>query len=401
MYEVAPVARYFRWRWLPVSMRIPTVIMRGGTSKCVMFQARDLPTEPKLRDRVLLAVMGSPDPRQIDGLGGSYSTTSKVCIIGPASVPGADIDYTFAQVSITASLVDYKGNCGNCSSAVGPFAIDEGLVPAVEGSTTVRIYNTNTRKIIRAEVPVKNGRFDPVGQTRISGVPNPGSRQLLWFDDPGGSVTGKLLPTGNATDVVDIPELGSVPISIVDAANPVVFVRGEHLGVTGTESPTELDANQHFSTRIENVRAVAAQLCGLVTDWREAARSPAVPKVAFVMAPREYKDLSGNPVSADAMDILARIMSMQTCHRAYALTGGVATCAAAFIPGTVVNALVSPAVLQQGRLRLGHPSGTLELQADVAVGPAGVQVRSVAGVRTARRIMDGHVMVSEAALAEA
>lgn len=378
--------------------KIPCVLMRGGTSKCVTFHAHDLPADPAERDRVLLEVMGSPDPRQIDGLGGSFSTTSKAIIIGPPSVPGADVDYTFAQVSITEALVDYKGNCGNCSGAVGPFAIDEGLVPAVEPITIVRIYNTNTKKIIRAEVPVKNGRFNPDGSVSISGVPKPGSKQILWFDDPGGSVTGKLLPTGNPTDVVDVPGVGTVPISIVDAANPVVFIRGELLGVDGTESPGQLDADLDFCTRVEAVRAMAAEMIGLVPSWREASRSPAVPKVAFVLPPKGYKTVAGGTVAPEEMDLLAKIMSMRTCHRAYALTGAVSTCAAAYIPGTVVYDVVPEAARQRGAMRLGHPSGTIELLAAVAAEPDGVVVHSVSSVRTARRIMDGYVYVSESQL---
>ena len=380
--------------------RIPCAIMRGGTSKCVMFHSRDLPEDRSLLNRILLAVMGSPDPRQINGLGGAFSTTSKVCIVGPPSVKDADVDYTFAQVSITDALVDFKGNCGNCSSAVGPFAIDEGLVEAIEPITTVRIYNTNTRKIIRAEVPVRNGKYDPLGTTYIAGVPAPGSRVSMWFDNPGGSLLGKLLPTGTATDVVDIPFLGATPISIVDAGNPVVFVEAERLGITGTEPPAFLDGNADFSQKIEAVRSVAAAICGFVPDWRLATKiSPAVPKVAFVAPPRSYADLTGNTVAASEMDLLARMMSMQTVHRSYALTGAVATGAAAYIPGTVVNRTIPAAALASGFLRLGHPGGILDLEAIVELAPDGVEIRSVGSVRTARRIMDGFVYVGDALVA--
>ena len=377
------------------SARFPCVIMRGGTSKCVVFHAKDLPSDGELRDRLLLSIMGSPDPRQIDGLGGSYSTTSKVCIIGPPSVPDADVDYTFAQVSITDPLVDYKGNCGNCSSAVGPFAIDEGLLEAVEPLTTVRIYNTNTRKMIRAEVPVRKGRFDPEGDTLISGVPNPGSRILMWFDSPGGAVTGKLLPTGQAKDIVDVPGLDKVPISIVDAGNPCVFILGDHLSKNGTESPGELDADSQFSERIENVRSVAAEMSGLVSDWRQAtASSPAVPKSVFILPPTDYNNLTGNTVAAEEMDILARIMSMQTCHRAFALTGAVATAAAAFTPGSVVYEVVPEEVRESGVVRIGHPSGTMEMQVQIEDG----EVKAVGAIRTSRRLMEGHVHVHEGLL---
>jgi 2-methylaconitate cis-trans-isomerase PrpF len=342
------------------SARIPGVIMRGGTSKCVVFHAQDLPSDDELRDRLLLFIMGSPDPRQIDGLGGSYSTTSKVCIIGPPSVPEADVDYTFAQVSITDPVVDYKGNCGNCSSAVGPFAIDEGLLEAVEPLTTVRIYNTNTRKI-----------------------------------SPGGAVTGKLLPTGQPQDIVEVPGLDKVPISIVDAGNPCVFILGDHLSKNGTESPGELDADSHFSERIENVRSIAAEMSGLVSDWRQAtASSPAVPKSVFILPPADYKNLLGTTVAAEEMDILARIMSMQTCHRAFALTGAVATAAAAFTPGSVVYELVPDKVRESGVVRIGHPSGTMEMQVQIEDG----EVKAVGAIRTSRRLMEGHVHVHEGLL---
>lgn len=373
------------------SNRIPCVIMRGGTSKCVVFHAKDLPSDSEMRDQLLLSIMGSPDPRQIDGLGGSYSTTSKVCIIGPPSVPDADIDYTFAQVSITDPIVDYKGNCGNCSSSVGPFAIDEGLLETVEEPfTTVRIYNTNTQKIIRAEVPVREGRFDSVGDTFISGVPNPGSRILVWFDSPGGAVTGKLLPTGQPKDIVDIPGLGEVPISIVDAGNPCVFVSGDYLLKNGTESPDELDADSQFSEKIETVRSVAAEMSGLISDWRQAtAHSPAVPKSVFIMPPADYTNLVGSQIAAKEMDILARIMSMQTCHRAFALTGAVATVAAAFTKGSVVYETLSDEVRKSRIIRIGHPSGTMEMQVQIDNGEVG----AVGTIRTARRLMKGYVYV--------
>ena len=376
--------------------------MRGGTSKCLFFHEKDLPVDRAERDRLLLAIMGSPDPRQIDGLGGSYSTTSKVCIIGrPPEGMDADVTYTFAQVSVTAPIVDYGGNCGNCSSAVGPFAVEEGLVEAKEPSTTVRVYNTNTDKILRLDVAVKDGRYDPEGSVRISGVPNPASRIVVWFDDPAGAVTGTLLPTGHARDVIDVPELGQVAISIVDAANPVAFVRGEALGVTGRESPAELDASADFSRRIEAIRSIAAEMCHIVDDRRDATRkSPGIPKVAFVMPPGDYQDLSGRTIPAADMDLLGRIMSMQTCNRAYALTGAVATCAAAFIPGTVVSDIVTDGARKARRIRIGHPSGALEMSADIEMLEGSVAVRSIGSVRTARRLMDGYVHVTESVLSQ-
>src|SRR5204863_3832338 len=214
--------------------KIPAVYMRGGTSRCLVFHDKDLPRSGPARDRILLSALGSPDPygRQLDGLGGGISSLSKACIIGPPSHPGADVDYTFAQVDVKNPVVDYQGNCGNCSSAVGPFAIDERLVPGVAGETRVRIHNTNTRKLIVAHVPVKDGEAAVEGDFELAGVPGRGARIALDFLDPGGAGSGRLLPTGNPRDVVD-----GIEASLVDATNPVVFVRAKDLGLAGIETP--------------------------------------------------------------------------------------------------------------------------------------------------------------------
>lgn len=373
---------------------IPVVIIRGGTSKGLFFHEADLPKDQKLRDEILLAAMGSPDPRQIDGMGGSYSTTSKVAIIGPSTRPDADVDYTFAQVSVTQALVDYKGNCGNISAGVGPFAIDEGLVEAKEPMTVVRIHNTNTGKIIHAEVAVRDGKADIYGDTVIPGVPGTGAEIRLGFVDPGGSVTGKLLPTGNARDEWDIPGFGPLTVSCVDAANPLVFVRAADLGMTGTESAETIDANERWLDLLETIRSVAAEKCGIIDDYRRATdESPAVPKIAIVAPPASYKTAVGEEISADDIDLCARIMSMQKAHRAYALTGGIATAAAACIPGTVVEEVVRKDRDPEAPIRLGHPGGAMPLYAVAETVNGEVQIRSVKSVRTSRRLMEGTVYV--------
>ena len=216
-------------------MKVPAVIMRGGTSKAVFFHERDLPEDPELRDAFILAAYGSPDPdrRQVDGLGGATSTTSKVAVIGDGRPHGVDVTYDFGQVSIDTPLVDRRGNCGNISSAVGPFAVDEGLVPATEGITKVRFLNLNTNKVIVAHVPTRDGRFDPVGDFAIPGVPGTGARVRLEYVSPGGSVTGRLLPTGHVVDTLEVPGLGTIEVSHVDAANPLTFVRWLYVGLTG------------------------------------------------------------------------------------------------------------------------------------------------------------------------
>ena len=212
-----------------MQLKIKTVFMRGGTSRALFFRKEDLPSDPDVRARVVLAAYGSPDPygRQINGIGGATSTTSKVAIIGPATQPGVDVNYTFGQVDITRPLIDGRGNCGNISSAVGPYAIDEGLVKATDPVTHVRFLNTNTNKVIVAHVPTRHGKFDEEGDFAIDGIPGTGSKIVLEYLDPGGAVTGKLLPTGNVRDILDVPGVGQIEVSIVDAANPCVFWRFE------------------------------------------------------------------------------------------------------------------------------------------------------------------------------
>ncbi len=372
--------------------RIRCAFIRGGTSRGAYLLAKDLPRDPALRDQVILAIYGSPDPRQIDGLGGADSLTSKVAIIAPSTRPDADVDYTFGQVSITAPLVDYKGNCGNISSGVGPFAVDEGLVPAVEPITQVRIYNTNTRKIIVADVPVKDGRALVEGDCAIDGVPGTGARIMLDFVDSGGSVTGKLLPTGRVKDTIEV-EGRRYTVSLVDAANPAIFVKAEDLGLKGTELAAEIDANPWLLAELERIRSVGAETIGLVQDWRDGTRlSPAVPKVAFVSPPQEYRSSKGTVVNIDDIDLTARIMSMQKAHKAYAVTGAIVTSAAARIPGTVVNDVSRP---REGSdfVRIGHSSGQLALEIVIQERQEDYYLARAALERTARRIMDGYVYV--------
>src|SRR5438552_3203488 len=270
--------------------RVRAVYMRGGTSRCLCFHAEDLPEPGRERDSILLAALGSPDPygRQLDGLGGGISSLSKACIIGPPTLPGADVDYTFAQVEVKKAFVDYAGNCGNCSSAVGPFAIDEGLVRATEGVTRVRIHNTNTKKLIVAHVPVEDGEAAVRGDFELAGVGGRGARIALDFVEPGGAGTGRLLPTGRPRDVV-----AGVEVSCVDATNPVVFVRARDLGLTGTETPQAIDADHDVSARLEKLRVEAAARMGM-------PESAAVPKIAFVAPPTDTTALDGVRYPAEA-----------------------------------------------------------------------------------------------------
>ncbi|MFN8458249.1 MAG: PrpF domain-containing protein [Anaerolineae bacterium] len=377
-------------------IKIPCTIMRGGTSKALFFHEADLPEDQPRRDQVLLAAFGSPDPRQIDGLGGSYSTTSKAAIIGPSQAAGIDVNYTFGQVSITAPLVDYRGNCGNISSAVGPFAIDEGLVAALEPCTCVRILNTNTNKVIEAEVPVAEGCAAIEGDCVISGVPGSGGRVRLGFVDPGGSVTGQLLPTGRALDILTVPGLGEIEASLVDAGNPGVFVRARDAGLLATELPDELDAQPAVLERLERIRSAAAVAMGLVEEAGRATElSPAVPKIAIVAPPTSYRQANGATVQAEKVDVVARIMSMQRTHRSYAITGAIALAAAAGIPGTVVAEVTGSASGLAKQFRLGHPAGTMTLEVVTAQTNGSLQILKVIAERTARRLMDGYVYVPQ------
>ena len=375
--------------------RIPAVLMRGGTSKGLFFHEKDLPPDPRRRDRAILAAYGSPDPykRQIDGVGGALSVTSKVAVIGPSPAPDYDVVYHFGQVSIDRPIVDVKGNCGNISSAVGPFAVDEGLVTAVEPVTRVRIHQKNTNKLIVAEVPVKDGKFNEEGDYAIDGVPGTGSRILLRFVDPAGAVTGKLFPTGNRRDRFDIPGRGAVEVTCIDAANPFVFVPAAALGLSGTETE-ELERRAEIKSMLEAIRCRAAVRLGITASEEEATRrSQAVPKVAVVAAPATYAALNGRMVEAREVDLLARMMSMGTLHRSYAVSGAVATAGAAMIPGTVVGELVREEARGRDLLRIGHPGGVIDVGAVIEPRAGEHIYREAVLERTARRLMEGHVLV--------
>jgi hypothetical protein len=361
--------------------RIRAVYMRGGTSRCLVFHDGDLPTAGPERDRVLLAALGSPDPygRQLDGLGGGISSLSKACIIGPPSHADAQVDYTFAQVEVSRPVVDYTGNCGNCSSSVGPFAIDERLVPSSEGETVVRVHNTNTKKLIVAHVPVADGEAAAEGDFELPGVAGRGARIALDFLDPGGAGTGRLLPTGRARDTVE-----GVTASLVDATNPVVFVRAKDLGLTGTESPSAMDANPELSACLERIRASAAEMMGI-------PGSAANPKVAVVAPAAPFTALDGARYGADQVDLLARVISMGNCHRAFALTSAMCLAVAARIDGTVVSEC--DASRGKDDVRLGHPSGVLPIAATVSSRGGITHAECVTVYRTARRLMEGFIRV--------
>ncbi len=377
--------------------RIPSVVMRGGTSKGIFFHGNHLPRDAEKRDRVILTAFGSPDPyrRQIDGLGGAVSTTSKTAIISRSTNPEYDVVYNFGQVSIDRPIIDYKGNCGNISSAVGPFAVDEGLVPAVEPMTTVRIYQKNTDKLIVAEVPVKHGRYDETGDYAISGVPGTGGKITLRFSDPGGAVTGRLLPTGNTRDTLEVPGLGTVEVTIIDAANPVVLVPATQIGLLGTEID-EIDESIDIKDKLEAIRCAAAVVIGIAKSPQEATRSSqAVPKIACISAPQSYNASNGKRVKAETIDLTIRIMSMGTLHRSIAVSGAIAAAGAAIIGETVAFKLKNKSSTGGTIINLGHPGGIVDVVAKIDMENGEPHYVEAAVGRTARRLMEGYVLVPE------
>ena len=370
---------------------IPAMIIRGGTSKGIYLLKSDLPKDPAQWEKILLKMMGSPDKKQIDGLGGSQSVTSKVAIVSPSGREDADVDYTFAQVSVDKPLVSYKGNCGNISSGVGPFAIEKGLVKVEEGTTSVRIYNTNTDKIIVADVKTKNGQVMYEGNFSIAGVPGTASPIRLKFLNPAGTLGRGLLPTGNAVDILDIPEFGKVEVSIVDAANPLVFVKAKDLGLTGRELPEELNADKEKLEILERVRGIAAVKLGLIDDYAKAAwETPGIPKMTFVSEAETYSNMDGIEIKKEEIDLLSRMMSMQKAHPSYAMTGAMCTAAAAVIPGSIVNQMCSENVDTQF-IRIGHPGGILECGVDYKETSEELMIYDTFGFRTANLLMEGIV----------
>lgn len=378
---------------------IPALLMRGGTSKGAYVMLKDLPVEPLLRDKVILAMYGSPDERQIGGIGGADPLTSKVALIAPSCRENVDVDYTFGYVGIKEAVVDYEGNCGNMSSGVGPFAVMKGLVPIKEPVTRVRVYNTNTKKIIEIDVPVKDGQVVTEGDYAIAGVPGTGEKITLNFPNSAGSKTGKLLPTGNVVDEIVLKNGKKVRVSLVDAANPSIFVKAEDIGLTGKELPQDAQNNPAILAVMEDIRSTGAVMMGLA-DSKESV-GPAVPKVAFVAAAQGYNTSSGDEIKREDCDLLARTKAMAVMHKTYAVTGGICLATAACIEGTVVNEIVSQQAKASGQVRIGHPSGILEVFVDLHKASNGSWNLLRAGVcRTVKPIMEGVIYVPGTVYAE-
>ncbi|SEF47954.1 2-methylaconitate cis-trans isomerase PrpF family protein [Bosea lathyri] len=383
--------------------RLRATFMRGGTSKAVVFNSRDLPADPALWDPIFLAVMGSPDAngRQLNGMGGGLSSVSKICVVGPPTRPDADIDYTFAQVSVKQASVDYSGNCGNMSSAMGPFAVEEGLVEApADGDAVVRIHNTNTGKVIIARFAMRDGEADVDGDFAIDGVAGTGAPVRLEFIDPGGTKTGRLLPTGRVRDILDIPGLGQVEASLVDAANPCVFVDASALGKQGTELPEALEQDRAFLERMEAIRCAASVAMGIAPDIAAAAAIPSVPKVAMIVSPRRMETLSGRVLDAGEMSLGIRMISIGQPHRAVPITGATCLAIAVRVVGSLPHAL---AWAGDGPITVAHPSGATVVDAAVENADDPARARAVHGAvyRTARRLFEGQVFYQAPRLAQA
>ena len=380
-------------------LKLPAVFMRGGTSNAVVFHARDLPHDRAQWDEIFLAAIGSPDPygRQLDGMGGGVSSVSKVCVVGPSTRPDADIDYTFAQVQVKKAEVDYSANCGNMSSAMGPFAVDEGLFKVVGREAVVRIHNTNTKKIIQARFNIDEGLSEVDGDLAIPGVSGTGSAVRLEFLQPGGATTGKLLPTGNVTDVLDVPGVGKLTVSMVDAANATVFVRAADIGLQGTEMPDALEANAAVMKKLSAIRIAASVAMGITKNLEEAAKKSAVPFVGFVAGPQDAVTLTGDALKASDIDLTARMLSNGQPHRALPLTVSLCTAVAARIEGSVVHAVTRVAsdknADKNAPIRIAMPSGILTVAADVKQKDGQWHAEQGAFYRTQRRLFEGFVYV--------
>jgi 2-methylaconitate cis-trans-isomerase PrpF len=369
---------------------LPFVLMRGGTSKGVFLRAEDVPADRARLTGVLLDLFGSPDRRQVDGLGGADKLTSKAAIIGKPVRADTDVTYLFGQVGTVRAEVDYNLNCGNLTAAVGVYAIQEGLVAPVEGTTVVRVHNVNTDRVIRVEVPVRAGKPLWQGDLAIGGVPGTGAPIALDFSQAIGAITGKLLPTGQALDLMDVPGVGSIELSVVDGANMAVYVHHAALRMTGIESPDQIDADDDLKFRMDAIRKVVAYRCGLREYW-DARQAPSTPMLIVLRPPADYVTCTqGDPIAGADIDLVVRQYASGSASKTLAGTLTATTGLACRMPGTLPHRLLGPQ--PAGRpLTFGHPSGVIQVEAEVDGGAMGEQprVRRLAVQRTARRLAEG------------
>lgn len=376
-------------------LKIPAVFMRGGTSNAIVFKEHDLPEDRSLWPEIFRAAQGSPDPfgRQLNGMGGGISSLSKICVIGPPSRDDADVDYTFAQVGVRNDKVTFNTNCGNMSSAMGPFSVDEGFVKVNGNEATVRIHNTNTKKIIVSRFDMDDGVAGVDGDYVMPGVADAGNRVRLDFLEPGGAGTGKLLPSGNVIDVMNIPGMGRVEASIVDAANPAVYVDASAVGLVGTELPADIDAMTDVMEKLEAIRRHAGVLAGFAESVEEMASKPTVISPGIVAAAQESPTLTGEVISDRDGDFVCRIVSSGNVHRALPGTRSICTAVASRIEGTVVHRVTRPVEDPSADIRIIQPSGVIVLAADVVVEDGQPFARSATIYRTQRRLFEGFVCV--------
>lgn len=395
----------------PPQLRIPATYMRGGTSKGVFFRLADLPEAARVpgpaRDALLMRVIGSPDPygKHTDGMGGATSSTSKCVIVSPSTRPSHDVDYLYGQVAIDTAFVDWSGNCGNLSTAVGPFAIAAGLIDPArlprQGSFPVRIWQANIGKTIVCHVPVADGQVQETGDFELDGVTFPAAEIVLEFIDPAdegeGEGGGAMFPTGNLVDTLEVPGVGSFEATLIDAGIPTVFLDAAALGYTGTELQEAINGDAAALARFEAIRAHGALRMGLIRDLAEAARRQHTPKVAFVAPPQDYRASSGRQIAAADIDLCVRALSMGKLHHAMMGTAAVAIATAAAVPGTLVNRAAGGGA--RTSVVFGHPSGTLRVGAEAEQVDGQWTVRKAVMSRSARVLMEGWVRVPQAASA--
>jgi len=377
---------------VPEQTEVRCVLMRGGTSKALFFHEADVPPAGPARDRLLKRAMGTPDVLQIDGMGGSRLVTSKVAIIRRSTRADADVDYTFAQVDVDRDIVGYDANCGNISSAVAPFAIDEGLVDITEPVTTVRIYNTNTDKMLVSKVQVKGGKARVLGDCAIAGVPGTGAEILMDYTGTVGAKTGKLLPTSHVVDTVTLEDGRVFEVSIVDAANPCVFIHATQLGLTGSELPDAISADRALIEVIGEIQSKAGQMIGLWPDW-SAVHLPGLPLAVMTAPPADFSDVHREVQSAGSMDLRVRMVFLGKCHDSMAGTGSMCTAAASRVVGSVVHQAIGAERAATSALRIGHPLGVMEVKvvAEPVAGSSAPNYTALGLTRTARRLMAGTI----------
>ena len=372
---------------------IKATYYRGGTSKGVFFQKKDLPTQDeKELNKIFLKVIGSPDPngRQLNGMGGGVSSVSKCVIISPSERDDADVDYNFIQIAVDQPIAEWNNNCGNLSGAVGPYAVQEGIIKPKEGENKIRIYQVNTDKIIHSTFNVKDGKPEIEGDYTIAGVYGESSKVRLDYLEPGGSGTGKLLPTGNVIDEIEIDGFGKIKVSVVDAATPLIYIQAEDLGLKGTESPDELDSNTEKMEIIQKIRRKCAFMTGLSKSEHEAPMN--TPRIGIVTSPKDYISLDKSNIKGDDQDITARMFSMGKTHKAIMGTAGVNIGVAAAIEGTIPN-LIKRKGSNPLELRAGNPSGVMTAGAVIEQVDGKPHAKSAIMYRTFRPLMRGEVLV--------